>query len=121
PDSSTSPATSANSLSTQPPETEPASSPRSETPSLDPTGRGAEKRVATTVASAACSSPRSRQRSSAVMTSVTASILADAADLGTRRCIFVRFDQLEAETAERRSPTALAACEERAHNQRTAP
>jgi len=44
----------ATSLSTQPPETEPASSPRCEIASLDPTGRGAENRVATTVASAAC-------------------------------------------------------------------
>ena len=41
------------SLSTQPPETDPANSPASETASLEPSGLGAERLVATTVASAA--------------------------------------------------------------------
>ena len=48
--------------STQPPETEPAISPREPTANLEPSGRGAERRVRTTVASAT-SSPRVRQRS----------------------------------------------------------
>src|SRR4029079_3049206 len=52
-------AVTATSLSTQPPETEPNSSPRSDTASFAPTGRGAERRVATTVARATFS-PRER-------------------------------------------------------------
>ena len=64
PFSSTSRAVSATSLSTQPPKTDPASSPCSETASFEPTGRGAERRVARTVARAKCSSPRSRHRMS---------------------------------------------------------
>jgi hypothetical protein len=64
----TSLARSATSDSTQPPDTEPASSPRSETASFDPTGRGAERRVATTVA-IATRSPRARHRSMSAITS----------------------------------------------------
>src|SRR6266496_3080835 len=55
-------ACSATSLSTQPPETEPCSLPDSKTTSFEPTGRGAERRVATTVARAARSSTRSAYR-----------------------------------------------------------
>jgi len=58
---STSCAASQTSLSTHPPETEPAISPRSETTSFEPTGRGADRREATTVATAT-RSPRWRQR-----------------------------------------------------------
>src|SRR5205085_4049411 len=62
PPASTSCAASTTSPSTQPPETEPASSPLSPTASFEPMGRGADRRVATTVASATFS-PRARQRS----------------------------------------------------------
>src|SRR5919201_4762710 len=55
-------ACSATSLSTQPPETEPSSLPDSKTTSFEPTGRGADRRVATTVARAARSSTRSAYR-----------------------------------------------------------
>src|SRR5438105_5952790 len=58
----TSLACSATSLSTQPPETEPCSLPDSKTTSFEPTGLGAERRVATTVARAAHSSTRSAYR-----------------------------------------------------------
>jgi hypothetical protein len=47
--------------STQPPETEPHSAPLRETANEEPTGRGAERRVPTTVATTT-SSPSSRQR-----------------------------------------------------------
>src|SRR5438045_3989087 len=60
----------ATSLSTHPPETDPASSPLSETASFDPSGRGADRRVATTVASATAF-PSARQRSIASSTSRT--------------------------------------------------
>src|SRR5689334_17413537 len=53
------------SLSTQPPETEPHIFPDSETARLVPTGRGAERRVATTVATTTFS-PASRHRSTSV-------------------------------------------------------
>src|SRR5262249_682032 len=62
PPSSTSCAARTTSLSTHPPETEPASSPLWQTASFEPTGRGADRRVATTVA-IATRSPRARQRS----------------------------------------------------------
>src|SRR5205085_1256710 len=58
------------SLSTHPPDTEPASSPLSLTTSFEPTGRGDERRVATTVASATFS-PRARQRSMSAKSSFT--------------------------------------------------
>src|SRR4051794_13867401 len=57
----TSAACTATSPSTQPPETEPKSSPLSETTSFEPTGRGAERLVATTVASAIRSPCASRR------------------------------------------------------------
>ena len=56
--------------STQPPETEPPISPLSETASFAPTGRGAERRVATTVAIATFS-PSARQRSMSARISFT--------------------------------------------------
>ena len=62
PVASTSCACTATSFSTQPPETEPHIAPVSETASFEPTGRGADLRVATTVA-IAMRSPRSRHRS----------------------------------------------------------
>ena len=62
PPASTLCASSTTAPSTQPPETEPAISPREPTANLAPSGRGAERRVRTTVASAT-SSPRVRQRS----------------------------------------------------------
>ena len=75
PPASTSRAASTTSLSTQPPETEPASSPVSETISFDPIGRGADRRVATTRATA-IRSPRARQRSSSERISFTGEIVA---------------------------------------------
>src|SRR3954451_24185327 len=67
PPASTSCAARTTSLSTQPPETEPASSPLSLTASFEPIGRGAELRVATTVATATLR-PSSRQRPACVST-----------------------------------------------------
>src|SRR4051812_33431071 len=67
PSASTSCAARTTSLSTQPPETEPASSPLSLTTSFEPTGLGAELRVATTVATATLR-PSSRQRPACVST-----------------------------------------------------
>src|SRR3954469_3542211 len=75
PPASTSCAASTTSDSTQPPETEPASSPLSLTTSFDPIGRGDERRVAMTVATATFS-PRARQRSISGRSSFTPQTLA---------------------------------------------
>src|SRR5438105_1428082 len=75
PPASTSCAASTTSLSTQPPETEPASSPRSLTASFEPTGLGEVRRVATTVAIATFS-PCPRQRSISGSSSFTVPNLA---------------------------------------------
>src|SRR5439155_9840336 len=66
----TSCACSKTSPSTQPPDTEPQIWPLSETANFEPTGRGAESRVATTVATAT-RSPCSRQRSTSWAISFT--------------------------------------------------
>src|SRR5215510_8774927 len=58
------------SLSTQPPDTEPHIFPDSETARLVPTGRGADRRVATTVATTTFS-PASRQASTSGRISFT--------------------------------------------------
>src|SRR5436190_3690819 len=60
----------ATSLSTHPPDTDPASSPLSETAIFDPSGRGADRRVATTVASATAF-PSARHRFTASRASRT--------------------------------------------------
>src|SRR5579884_2954312 len=68
---------SATSASTQPPETEPKSRPERVTASLEPSGRGALRRVATTVA-IATSSPAARHSSAFASTSSTGKTVAVA-------------------------------------------
>src|SRR5271166_447728 len=103
----TSAASSTTAPSTQPPDTEPRKLPSPSITRCDPTGRGAEPQVSTTVASAT-SRPSSRQASAASKTSSSLVSILGVLSSPSRRC---EAEPRVTSVAKRLSPGAAAAAE----------